>query len=129
MLPGEEVTFDPNTAPLPKGADENTTCVSYCASVFILAAVCIDPTFMPSPAAYALYGWAITRHYSADAGVAVTFEPLPDLRDEAPSPTQRETSPHEDHAAARRIFARDAAAGLSRAYCICVHVVHVCMHF
>lgn len=94
----------------------------------VLAAVYNDPTFMPSPAAYALYGWVITRHYSADAGVAVTFEPLPNLRDEAPSPTQRETPPHERLAAARRFCARSREMTPppdSRAR-ICVHVVHVC---
>lgn len=70
----------------------------------------IDPTFMPSPAAYALYGWALSRHYSADDGVVAAFAPLPDPRDEPPSPTLRETPPHERRAAARRFLALARAA-------------------
>ena len=36
----------------------------------------IDPTVLPSPAAYALYSWA--RQHEADAGVVVARETLPD---------------------------------------------------
>ena len=40
----------------------------------------IDPTFMPSPAAYALYGWALSRQYSAGAAEVVRATCLPDPR-------------------------------------------------
>ena len=38
----------------------------------------VDPTVLPTPAAYALYGWALTRQYTASAGVRVEAEVLPD---------------------------------------------------
>jgi len=38
----------------------------------------IDPTVLPSPAAYSFWGWALARQYSADAGVACQPEVLPD---------------------------------------------------
>lgn len=38
----------------------------------------IDPTVLPSPAAYQLYGWALTRQFEADAGVVCRAEVLPD---------------------------------------------------
>jgi len=46
----------------------------------------IDPTFAPSPAAYALFGWALMRHFSADAGTIVRAMMLPDPRLTAPAP-------------------------------------------
>ena len=56
----------------------------------------IDPTFMPSPAAYALYGWALKRQFMADAGVVEAATTLPDPREESActAPTQRDTPPH-----------------------------------
>ena len=56
----------------------------------------IDPTFMPSPAAYALYGWALKRQFMADAGVVAATTTLPDPREESActAPTQRDTPPH-----------------------------------
>ena len=58
----------------------------------------IDPTVLPTPAAYALWGWALTRQYSADAGVVEWAECLPDPRAEDPplerqrvQPTRRAT--------------------------------------
>ena len=44
----------------------------------------IDPTVLPTPAAYDLWGWALTRQYTADAGVIKWHEPLPDPALEAP---------------------------------------------
>ena len=44
----------------------------------------IDPTVLPTPAAYALWGWALTRQYTADAGMIEWHEPLPDPALEAP---------------------------------------------
>lgn len=38
----------------------------------------IDPTVLPSPAAYAFWGWALTRQYRADAAVACVRSVLPD---------------------------------------------------
>ena len=43
---------------------------------------------LPSLAAYALYGWALSRQYMADAGVAVAATQLPDTMD-APRPGVR----------------------------------------
>ena len=40
----------------------------------------IDPTFLPSPAAFALYGWALTRQFAAEAAVVVPATTLPDPR-------------------------------------------------
>ena len=65
----------------------------------------IDPTFMPTPAAYALYGWALSRQYSADAGIVAAATLLPDPREPEPgAPPQRDTPPH--RVAARAILAR-----------------------
>lgn len=50
----------------------------------------VDPTFQPSPAAYALYGWALSHQYSAGAGTAERAIPLPDPRLMMPAPTARE---------------------------------------
>ena len=38
----------------------------------------IDPTFRPSPAAHALYGWLLASAFSASAGTVEAGEPLPD---------------------------------------------------
>ena len=38
----------------------------------------VDPTVLPTPAAYALYGWALSRQYRAEAGVIVAATVLPD---------------------------------------------------
>ena len=38
----------------------------------------IDPTFRPSPAAHALYGWLLVSAFSADAGTVEEGVPLPD---------------------------------------------------
>ena len=38
----------------------------------------IDPTVLPTPACYQLWGWALTRQSCADAGVVVRAVPLPD---------------------------------------------------
>ena len=43
----------------------------------------IDPTFMPSPAAYQLYGWALSRQYAPGPGEVVAATTLPDPRTEA----------------------------------------------
>ena len=58
----------------------------------------IDPTFMPSPAAYALYGWALSRQYSAGAAEVVRATCLPDPRvmqpaAVAPPPTLPDVTP------------------------------------
>ena len=43
----------------------------------------IDPTVLPTPAAYALCGWALTRQYSTEHGVVEFAECFPDpLADE-----------------------------------------------
>jgi len=41
----------------------------------------IDPTILPTPAAYAFFGWALSRQFSAEAGVPEAFVPLPDPLD------------------------------------------------
>ena len=69
----------------------------------------IDPTFQPSPAAYAFYGWALTSSYAADAGTVVHATTLPDPLGLAPAspargPTEVDTPPHVR--AARRIARR-----------------------
>ena len=46
----------------------------------------IDPTFAPSAAAYALYGWALQRRFAADSGTVVRTTTLPDPRTTAPAP-------------------------------------------
>ena len=46
----------------------------------------IDPTFAPSAAAYALYGWALQRRFAADQGTVVRTTTLPDPRTTAPAP-------------------------------------------
>ena len=38
----------------------------------------IDPTVLPSPAAYRLYGWLLSRQYEAGSGVVARFQPLLD---------------------------------------------------
>jgi hypothetical protein len=38
----------------------------------------VDPTVLPTPAAYALYGWALSRQYAAGPGVIVAATVLPD---------------------------------------------------
>ena len=42
----------------------------------------IDPTVLPSPSAYRLYGWLLARQFEADAGVVQRFVALPDPLDE-----------------------------------------------
>ena len=42
----------------------------------------IDPTFLPSPACYMLYGWLLTRQYTVDAGTWERARVLPDPRAE-----------------------------------------------
>ena len=42
----------------------------------------IDPTVLPSPAAYSLYGWALSRQYYASAGEVVAASTLPDPLEE-----------------------------------------------
>jgi hypothetical protein len=69
----------------------------------------IDPTFAPSPAAYALFGWALMRHFSADAGTIVRATTLPDPRLTAPAPGP--TLPESPaHVRAARAIARRARA-------------------
>ena len=46
----------------------------------------IDPTVLPSPAAYAFFGWALSRQYQADGGTVEEFTPLPDPLDEPSRP-------------------------------------------
>jgi hypothetical protein len=67
----------------------------------------IDPTFVPSAAAHALYGWALTRQYTADAGVPVVATTLPDPRAQT-APTLPDTPPHVR-------AARAIARGIARA--------------
>ena len=38
----------------------------------------LDPTVLPIPAAYALYGWALSRGFESDAPVSGTTSTLPD---------------------------------------------------
>jgi hypothetical protein len=59
----------------------------------------VDPTFQPSPAAFALYGWALSHQYAAGADVAEIAVPLPDPDLMRPAPTARE-SPSQRAAAA-----------------------------
>ena len=72
----------------------------------------IDPTFLPSPAAYALFGWALMRHFSAEAGTVVRTTTLPDprLAAPAPGPTLPESPAHVR--AARAIALRARRAGM-----------------
>jgi hypothetical protein len=70
----------------------------------------VDPTFTPSAAAYALYGWALTRQYASESAVPFVATALPDPR-EPPSPTPAEPA----HMAAARAIARIAAARTARA--------------
>ena len=57
----------------------------------------IDPTFMPSAAAYALYGWALSRQYRAGTAEVVRTVQLPDPRCMQPAaerpPTQPDVTP------------------------------------
>ena len=57
----------------------------------------IDPTTLPTPAAYALWGWLLERQFVADEGVVAPFVPLPDPRAElqaaAPPPRRRQPTP------------------------------------
>ena len=71
----------------------------------------IDPTFAACPAAYALYGWALTNRYSADAGTVVRATTLPDprLSAPAPGPTLPESPAHVRAARAIRQRARALA--------------------
>ena len=41
----------------------------------------IDPTVMPSPEAFMLYGWALTRQYAVGVGSVEHAVPLPDPMD------------------------------------------------
>ena len=43
----------------------------------------VDPTFPPTPACYALYGWLLRRTFTVDAGVYERARVLPDPLDEA----------------------------------------------
>lgn len=67
----------------------------------------VDPTFQPSPAALALYGWALTAQYRADAAsperASALDQPLAPAALARP-PTQRDTPPH--RVAARAIAQR-----------------------
>ena len=40
----------------------------------------IDPTILPSPAAYRLFGWLLSRQYEASVGVVERRQTLPDPR-------------------------------------------------
>ena len=42
----------------------------------------IDPTVLPSPSAFRLYGWLLARQYEADEGVVQRAVLLPDPLDE-----------------------------------------------
>ena len=43
----------------------------------------IDPTFMPTPECYMLYGWLLSHQFQADAGVYERATTLPDPLDES----------------------------------------------
>ena len=73
----------------------------------------IDPTFAACPAAYALYGWALSGLYGADAGTVVRATTLPDPRLTAPAPGQTLPESPAHVRAARAI--RQRAATLARA--------------
>ena len=45
----------------------------------------IDPTVLPSPAAYALYGWALQRSYDVGPAVVQRARLLPDPREMQPA--------------------------------------------
>ena len=47
----------------------------------------IDPTFMPSPACYMLYGWLLSHQFQVDAGVCECARVLPDPLDEQLPPS------------------------------------------
>ena len=38
----------------------------------------IDPTFLPTPSCYMLWGWLLAHSFTADAGVWVRADTLPD---------------------------------------------------
>ena len=44
----------------------------------------LDPTVLPTPAAFQLWGWALTRQFVAEAGVIEWAAPLPDPREDVP---------------------------------------------
>ena len=44
----------------------------------------LDPTVLPTPAAFQLWGWALTRQFVAEAGVIEWAAPLPDPREDEP---------------------------------------------
>ena len=47
----------------------------------------IDPTFLPTPACYMLYGWLLSHQFQVDAGVYERARLLPDPLDESlPTP-------------------------------------------
>ena len=79
----------------------------------VVDALYVDPTFQPSAAALALYGWALSHQYTADAGTVVATTTLPDPRAPAapqpPAPTAADTPPHVR--VARSIAMRAAAMG------------------
>jgi hypothetical protein len=39
---------------------------------------CLDPTVLPTPAAYALYGWALSRRFESDAPISGTSSTPPE---------------------------------------------------
>ena len=47
----------------------------------------IDPTFLPSPACYMLYGWLLSRQFTTDAGVYERARVLPDPLDDERQPS------------------------------------------
>ena len=40
----------------------------------------VDPTVLPSPAAYRLFGWMLSRQYEVGAGEVIAQRVLPDPR-------------------------------------------------
>ena len=53
----------------------------------------IDPTVLPSPAAFELFGWALSRQFVSGDGVPEVFVPLPDPRDPAEEGGRRTPPP------------------------------------
>ena len=79
----------------------------------VVDALYIDPTFQPSSAVFALYGWALSHRYTADMGTVEAATTLPDplapAAPQPPAPTAHDTSPYVR--VARSIAMRAAAMG------------------
>ena len=99
--------------PLPTGLEGDGIVSWHRNDLSIIVDECyVDPTFAPSSAAYALYGWVLSPPFVAEAGVPTAATTLPDPRAAAPAPTLPDTPPHvrAARAIALRAVVRHAAA-------------------